>query len=279
MDFVNRIASSVYSVLEAPLGFLAPELRLVLISGIFGIIALVLFKFISFQKGVKEVKDKIKGGIIAIRIYQNDLGEVSKNVGMVLLRNIKYLAMNFLPILPLMVPFVLLAAQLVTHYGFAPLPVEEGVKGTVVELAMKAGEESQVSGMSIELPDTLEARTPLVRNSFKGLAWIEVAPTAPGEQSLAFVLADGTRVEKSIHTGELKDGVALQPERVAGFLPAWLWPAEDTLKGTPVETIKFVYPERELRWMPDGPVGVLLTLLVASMAFGVLILKPLNIQI
>ena len=43
--------------------------------------------------------------------------------------------------------------------------------------------------------------------------------------------------------------------------------------------MSFVYPERDLPWLPDGPFGILLVFLVASMAFGVVLLKPLGITI
>ena len=49
---------------------------------------------------------------------------------------------------------------------------------------------------------------------------------------------------------------------------------------SPIERISFVYPDSDLGWLPgSGILGVMLVFLVASMAFGVAILKPLGIQI
>ena len=59
-----------------------------------------------------------------------------------------------------------------------------------------------------------------------------------------------------------------------------LWPAEDRFASDcPIDTVKFAYPERDLGWLPGGVGGILLVFLIASMAFGVALLKPLNIQI
>jgi hypothetical protein len=80
MDALNRITTKVFDVLLTPFELLGVELSLILISGLFGIVALLVFKQISWQKGIKGVKDKIKGDMIDIRIYQDDLGVVGGSV-------------------------------------------------------------------------------------------------------------------------------------------------------------------------------------------------------
>ena len=73
----------------------------------------------------------------------------------------------------------------------------------------------------------------------------------------------------------------MQPERVGSALVAILWPVEETFDGdSGFAKISFVYPESDLGWLPmSGVLGVLVVFFVASMAFGVAILKPLGIQI
>lgn len=289
MNAVNGAITSLFNLFMKPLGALGPEVALILVSGIFGILALICFKFISSQDGIKGVKDKIKGGLIQIRIYQDDLGLVAKGVGTVLGRNIQYLTYNFAPILPLLVPFTFVAAQLVVRFAFAPLPVPEGGadadwnpgQGTTISIELNEDQASKASALSLDLPDTLEAKSKLVRIPSKGKAFIEVVPIASGVEDIV-VRIDGEEVaRKQIVTGDAEAPPVMQSERVSDFFSAFLWPAEDTLSGTPLKHISFAYPERDLRFpfMPDGPVGVLLVFLVASMIFGVAVLKPLNIQI
>lgn len=289
MNAVNSAITSLFNLLMKPLGVLGPEVALVLVSGIFGILALICFKFISSQKGIKGVKDKIKGGLIQIRIYQDDLGLVARGVGTVLGRNIQYLTYNFAPILPLLVPFTFVAAQLVVRFAFAPLPVWDAEqqaqwsagKGTTITIELAEEYAADASKLTLDLPETVEAKTKLVRIPSKGKAFIEVLPVGSGVEDIV-VRIDGEEVaRKQIVTGDVEAPAVMQPERVGDFLSAFLWPAEDTLSETPLKHIAFAYPERDLRFpfMPDGPVGVLLIFLVASMVFGVAILKPLNIQI
>jgi len=285
MDALNRITTKIFDVLLTPFELLGVELSLILISGLFGIVALLVFKQISWQKGIKGVKDKIKGDMIAIRIYQDDLGVVGGSVAKIFLRNFYYLGLNFLPILPLMAPFVLVMAQLVVRYGFAPIPVQDpGAhilpgEGTLLTIELAAGHEAEIAGLKVHLPQGLKEISPLVRNATDGVACQEFIAIQPGEQEIELEFAGGARVIKRIVTGDVPSRV-MQPERVAGFWSAWLWPAEDRFgDGSPIERVSFSYPDRDLRFLPDGPFWILVIFLVASMAFGALILKPLGIQI
>ncbi|HKX45816.1 MAG TPA: hypothetical protein VJP77_03885 [Planctomycetota bacterium] len=285
MNALNRATTWLFDAALGPLEALGRELALVVVSGVFGILALIVFKHISWQKGIKGVKDQIKGGMIAIRIYQNDLRIVGKSVAKVLGRNLQYLGLNFGPILPLMVPFTLVAAQLVVRYGFEPVPVWDAAKGeplagqgVTLEVALERARRADVAALEVVLPEGLRAVSPLVRVAREGVAFQELVGTEPGVYDVVLRLP-GVETTKRLVVGAGTQARAFQPERVSSFWAAWLWPAEDTLAGTPFERIAFVYPESDLRLLPGGPLGVLLTFLIASMAFGFLVLKPLGIQI
>jgi hypothetical protein len=279
--------NAVFDVLLAPLQRLGDGFALILVSGIFGIAALVLFKQISWQAGIKATKDKIKGHMIAIRIYQDDLAIVFSSVVKVILRNFQYLGLNFGPILPLFVPFVLIASQLVVRFGFDPLPVIDPARtesmlpgrGTMLEVRMKPGREQEVASLVVDLPPGLRALSPLARNERDGVAVVEFAAVAPGVAEARFLIAGELVGTKWIAAGE-EAPRSLQPERVSSFWSSWLWPAEPTFDAnSPIDSVRFSYPDRSLGFLPGGAVGVLLTFFLASLVFGIAVLKPLNIQI
>jgi len=288
MNAINRVMNSIFDVLLTPFELLGSEMALILVSGLFGIIALILFKHISWQAAIKGVKNKIKGNMIAIRIYQDDLVVVFTSVIKVVLRNFQYLGLNFGPILPLFITFTLVAAQLVVRYGFDPVPVVETEvelakmlpgEGTLVEVKMKKGEEAAVRSLELRLPAGIVAVSPLVRSQADGMAFLEVVARAPGEGEIE-ILIDGRLVGTKGIVAGTEPTRRMQPERVSSFWSAWLWPAESTFSGeNPVESVKFAYPERELRLLPGGPLGILIVFFLSSMLFGIAILKPLNIQI
>jgi hypothetical protein len=285
MDVLNRLTTRAFDGLLKPFEYLGPELSLILVSGLFGILALLVFKQISWQKGIKRVKDRMKGDMIAIRIYQDDLGVVGGSVIRIVLRNFQYLSLNLLPILPLMAPVVLVMAQLVVRYAYAPLPVRDPAaamqpgEGTMLSIELVRGREADVEGMTVHLPPGLKAVSPLVRNAADGFACQEVIAVEPGEWEIELLFADGSRAIKRIVTGD-RPARVMQPERVAGFWSSWLFPAEDRFaRGGPVKRVRFEYPDRDLRFLPDGEFWIVVIFLVASMAFGAVILKPLGIQI
>ncbi len=294
MNFLNSALTSAFDLLLAPLERLGPATALIMTSGVFGVLALWVFKRISWQKGIKSVKDRIKGHMIEIRLYQDDLGIVAKAVGRVLLRNLQYVGLNFGPFVPLALPFLLIAAQLVVRYAYDPLPVVAAEtrllpgQGTLVEVELVRERREDVRGMRVELPAGVRALSPLVRALSEGRAYIEVVPVAAGKHELAFELADGTRATKLLEAGGSHPRT-LQPRRVNArdwyrlHDPdhcAVLWPAEAPLASdSPFRSIALAYPHRDQGWLPEGEVGVLITFVVASMLFGFLALKPLGVQV
>jgi hypothetical protein len=287
MNAVHRLVSAVFDAVLTPFELLGDAAAIVLVSGIFGILALLLFKQISWQAGIKATKDKIKGHMIAIRIYQDDLAIVFGAVTRILLRNFQYLGLNFGPILPLFVPFVLVASQFVVRYAFDPLPVIDAAeadarlpgRGTMLEVRMKDGRGAEVSRLDVQLPSHLKALSPLVRNARDGIAVMEFAAIAPGTGDVQFLVGGQPAGTKAVAAGD-EAPRAMQPERVSSFWSSWLWPAEPTFPAdSPIDSVRFAYPERDLGLLPGGILGVLATFFVASIVFGIAILKPLNIQI
>ena len=286
MNALNSAANALFDLLLAPLEAVGAWLALTLVSGIFGVLALVVFKHISWQDGIKGTKDKIKGHMIEIRIYQDDLGLVSRAIGKVLLRNLQYVVLNFGPFLPLMIPFGMVAAQLVVRYGFEPVEVqslEDGrLAGSAVTFEIHFREDARqaAADLELELPEGVALASPLVRVPDQGRAFVEVVATQPGIHELAFV-AGGVQETKLLHAGAEGLQREMQPERGRGFLAALLWPAEESFTGeSPFELIRTVYPERELGWLPGGgPAGVLIAFVLLSMVFGFAALKPLGVQI
>jgi hypothetical protein len=284
MNALNHAVTAVFDVLLGPLEILGRPVALVLVSGVFGVLALIAFKHISYQRGIKAAKDKIKAHLIEIRIYQDDLAIVGKAIVKVLARNLQYMALNFGPFIPLSIPFVFVMAQLVTRYGFAPVPVHaEGErvmpgKGTLIEVELAREHADLVRGLKIEYPAGVRAISPLVRVPSEGRAFQEVVATSAGAHELEVVLADGTRERKALVAGA--SARSMQPERARGFFASLLWPAEDSFaSASPFERVSFAYPDSRLGWLPGGPTGVLIVFVVASMAFGVIVMKPLGIEI
>ena len=282
MNAINRAVTSFFDFVLTPLEAIGDEFALLFVSGVFGVLALWIFKHISWQKGIKATKDKIKGHLIEIRLYQDDLVIVGKAIGKVLYRNLQYVLLNFGPFIPLAIPFALVAAQMVVRYGFEPAAVQhvtdERLAGAGLTLDI-IGDDAAIDGLEIVLPEGLTALSPLARIPQQGRAFQEFIAEHPGEYVIV-LRTGGQEIEKVFVAGGESDVRTMQPERVSSVFESILWPAEDTLAGTGLEKIRFAYPESDLGWLPmSGPLGVLVVFVLASMVVGFAFLKPLGVQI
>lgn len=292
MNAVNHALNSTFDVLLRPLELLGRVGALVAVSAVFGVLALFVFKHISSQRRIRAVKGRIKGHLIEVYLFQDDPRLALRAIGRVLLRNLQYLGLNVLPLVPLAIPFTFVAAQLVTRYGFDPVPVKDASahvmpgQGTLIQIEVDAARAALVADLALRLPAGVEPLSPLVRIPSQGKAFQEIVARASGAHELTIELGDGTRTTKRVVAGSgagARPAPALQAERANGFFHALLWPAEDTLESSaPIVRIAAEYPEADLAgldWVPSGPGGVLLIFLVASMVAGALAMKPLKVSI
>lgn len=285
MNNLNHGITAVFDALLWPLDQLGRGPALVIASGLFGVLALFLFKYISPQRSIKAAKDRIKAHLIEIRIYQDDLRLVMRAIGRVLVCNLKYLGLNLLPFVPLAIPFTFVLAQFVVRYGFDPVPLHApeqrllGGQGTTISVQLKRDDKEQVAGLTIGYSEGVRPVSPLVRIPSEGRAFQEVAVSRGGEHRIELAFAGGRRETKSLVAGDAPTRT-MQSERGSGFVSALLWPAEDAFASdSPVERVSFVYPDSDLGWLPGGTSGVLIVFLVSSMLFGALAIKPLRVQI
>lgn len=287
MNGVNRAMGGIFDVLLAPLERLGVEWALVIVSCIGGILGLICFKYISYQKGIKGVKDKLKGNVIAIRIFQDDLVVVFKSCMAVLPRTVQYLGLNFGPIVPLLVPFVLVLAQLVVRYAYDPLPVVSEARaeamlpgeGTMLTVQLRKEHAPRANELEIELPEGIRALTPVVRSTSEGWARVEIVAVAPVAGDIEVSLAGQPLGTKAVVAGD-EPSRRMQPLKTASFWESWMYPAEEAFAAEDLlAKVEFLYPERELRYLMGGELGILLVFFAFSMAAGFAILKPLNIQI
>lgn len=285
MNALNRAVTAVFDAVLWPFERLGVGWSLILVSGVFGVLALFLFKHVSAQKRIQYVKDRIKGHLIEIRIWQDDLAIVGRSTGKVLLRNLQYLGLNLLPFIPLSIPFVFVLAQLVVRYAYRPLdlhaPQVELIagQGTTLEIRLSEEAASRAKELVVRVPDGLEAVSPLVRIPSEGRAFQELVARKSGEYELAIEIPGLGSTTKMVAAGDVTPRT-LQPMRGSGFFDGLLWPAEPTFEaGSPFAKVQFTYPDRDLGWLPGGPGGIVITFLLASMVFGALAIKPLKVTI
>jgi uncharacterized membrane protein (DUF106 family) len=282
---LNAALDRTFDVLLRPLALVPPLWSLLGVSLVTALVMLLAIKKTSNQQGLSDVKRQIHAGVFEIRLFNDDFRAILRAQGDILRHNLTYLRLSLVPMLWLVVPFVLVIAQLQFHYGYEGVPLNQPVlvTATLRSGAAEGGAARQGDGTpgapedrsSLEAPESVRVETAsLFFPALKQVVW-RIVPTSPGDFELT-VNVGGQSVAKTLH---VSNGFARRsPERLeAGFLNAVLYPSEPPLPGNgPLESITIAYREAaievlgwELHW--------LIVYFVATMVFAFALRKPLRV--
>jgi len=268
MERFNAVTSAVFDLLLAPLGEERAWFDLVFWSVAGGIVALIVYKYASNQRGIQRAKNAIKVHLLEIRLFKEDIAQVLGATTKILLKNGLYLGHNLLPLLVMIVPMMTILFQLEARYAFDPLPV-----GSVNLLTLKVDTSRPgapdtatrlAEAVRLELPAGLALDAPPVRTAEGEVAW-RFRAERPGDYVVPIQVGD-ERVEKRIAVGGPPRKVpVLRTKSFEGFL----YPGEPALPAdSALESVRLSYPERDLGWLPGGELGVLATFFGLSILSG-----------
>jgi hypothetical protein len=265
MNTFNAITSAVFGVLLAPFGVQrawSPWVDIVFWSVLGGIVALIVYKHASNQKGIAAAKNDIKVHLLEIRLYNEDILGVFTSTLKIIAKNALYIGHNLMPMVVMFVPMMTILFQLEATYAFAPVPV-----GTVDLLRVKLDPEHAAvpaTAVTLELPPGLVLDAPPVRTAGGEIAW-RLRAEAPGDHVVTLKVGDQAVTKRIAVGGDQRRVPVLRTKSWEGFL----YPGEEALPGdSPVESIRWDYPERDLGWFPGGEGGILAAFFVLSIAAG-----------
>jgi len=253
MEAVNAVLRGLVGGLLYPFRGLHPLVGLTVVSLVVGIAMLLVFKATSNQAGIAAVKRKIHACLFEIRLFNDDLRAILRAQGELLRHNLRYLGYSFVPLLWMIVPFVLLVAQLQFLYGYRPLAPGEPALVEVVlaegwEEALPAGAVEDFDGFprpAVELaaPAGVRVETPGVWSpELREMSW-RVSGERPGDYELEVALG-GERYGKSLRVAEERAVRRLSPIRPGrDLLRQLLYPAEPPLPEGPIESVALAYEE------------------------------------
>jgi hypothetical protein len=273
MSTFNAISTATFDVLLAPFGGSQDWhvwISLLLWSFLFGIVALIAFKYCSFQEQIASAKNRIKVHLLEIRLFGDDILGVVGSTVKIVLTNAVYIGHNLLPMVVMAVPMVALLAQLEARYAFDPAP-----PGTLTLLKValdRAHTDVQATDVRLELPAGVVLDAPPVRTPRGEIVW-RLRAEAEGDHVLRVAVGDEV-FEKAWAVGGASRKVPVL--RTKGW-EGLLYPGEPALAAdASVASMAFVaqapmprgYPERDLGWMPGGELGIMVVFLLVSIAAG-----------
>jgi hypothetical protein len=261
METWNDLSSALFDRLLAPFGHGPAWFDLLLWPVLAGVLALVVYKRLSNQKGIERAKSHIAAHLYEIRLFRHDPLAVLASTGRIFARNGVYLGHNLLPLAVLLVPMLAVLAQLEANYAFDPVPV-----GTVELLEARLDPKTGVAArdVELELPQGVALDAPPVRTADGEIFW-RLRAEAPGDHVLVLRVG-GESFQKTWAVGG--DHRKVAQKRIKG-LEAFLYPGEPALgRRAPLESIALSHPERDLGVLPGGELGILATFFGVSLVAG-----------
>jgi len=224
---------------------------------------LLIFKKTSNQDGIRRAKNIIKAHLLEIRLYKNDLGGSFRAQGAILGANLRYMGYALRPMAVMIVPLLLILAQINLRYGAASL--SRGGRA-LVKMILAEGTSAVGTPVSLSAPDGITVETPPLRiEEEREVDW-RIRGDGPGGHLLSFTIG-GMTVTKRVSVEERAPAkiAALRSRR---FLDLLLSPGETPLpKDVPVVSIEIVTPSPRLALL-GMRVHWLVAFLALSIIFG-----------
>lgn len=273
IDLLNRVLTAVFDVVCRPFQTLAPIWALTAISLVTGVAMVWIFGRISNQGAIREIRDRIRGNLIGVRLYRHEVGVMLRLQGRILRDTASYMKHSVMPMFVLIVPVVFIMAQLNLRFAVRPLAVGEPalVKAYVRDAALLD------RSVALDASAGVRVETPPVRiSSTRELAW-RIRAVEPGRHGVTVRVGDET-VETVVVAGS---GWGPVPQRRTGrgALDVLLYPGERPIAATlPVEAIEIGYPVLQMEAF-SVPVDWLIGFFVLSLAFGYLLKGALGVEL
>ncbi|MHC4177961.1 MAG: hypothetical protein ACYSWU_10660, partial [Planctomycetota bacterium] len=156
MNAINATLSAWADRLLAPLQGWPPLCTLLVLSAAAGVIMAVTFRYASNQRALRRVANRSRAQVLAIKLFKDDLRTMFSSLGRLLRYTLLRLLHSLPPMLVMLVPFVLLLAQLALRYECRPLAVGEHA---VLELQMAPHAWQEHQTVPIEVPPQIGVET------------------------------------------------------------------------------------------------------------------------
>jgi len=245
-------------------------------AAVSGVVMTLVFGVTSSQRRLADAADRTRAQLLAIKLFKDDL-TVTWKCQMELLRaTARRLTLSLPPMLVMLVPFVIVLAQLAVRYENRPL-----IPGNtaLVELRVDAAQWDACRQMRLRAPRGIEVETEALRDPVQKTFCWRIRPHEPGHYVLNCSNGHGAEATKSVAvSADNLPLVNVTPRRAGGgILEAILFPAEPALDGAgPIRSIGVTYPRRttpvlglDVPWWLTFLAVSMITALLAGRVVGV----------
>ena len=272
VNTINDVLTPVFDVICWPFRALPPIWALAAISLASGVFLVWLFGKTSDQDRIRTIRDRIRGNLIGVRLFQHEIGVVLQLQGKIFSDTFRFMGLALVPLLIMLLPVLLIMAQLQLRFDVRPVEIGEPVlvKALVRDASVLDRD------VALDVPDGVTVETPPVKiRSNREIAW-RLRVDRPGNHALVVRVGDDV-VEKRIVAG---GGWGPVPYLRSGrLLDTLLYPGEPPIAADhSVEAVEVGYPPQDLRLL-GIEVNWLVGFLILSIAFGFAFKGVLGVEV
>ena len=253
-------------------GYNLPAAIVLVVSIVIGFLMVIVFGYTSDQEAIKHAKDQLKAHLLAVRLFQDQLGVVIRSYGGILRGTGRYLILAFKPLLFVIIPLTFLMIQIDRYLGNTPLqPAQNFI------LKARASNVDAMNSLALQLPKELQTTAPPVHAPADNeVAW-RLAAEKSGRYDIAVQSGGQTYIKKIVVGGGLE---RLSAIRLQGrFWDRMLYSAEPALPANGVvQSIEVKYPAREVSFAGIAS-NWIVAFFVLSLVAGFIFKSALGIEI
>ena len=273
MEFIFNKITLISSGILYPFRSLTPVLGLAFLALLTAVFALLVYKTISNQAQIKIRKRRIIGHFFGIYLSRDELGLIVREFIQVLAGIFRYLSYVLPPLLVVIIPVLLLCAQIQIRYGYDNLR-----PGDEVNIALLLAPDVDILHTDIKLEPQagVAIQTPVLRiKSLREVNW-RVEVKEDGDHTLSFRVGD-TNFTKNLRALRRIDRIYPVTEQPS-FLSVLAAPGDKTIpSGSPIVSVRINYPEREINIL-GLRLHWTIVFLILTLAFGLILKKPLKVD-
>ena len=246
MNALNTLLNAISDALLGPLAGWPPLLTLVLLSAIAGVLMAIVFRFTSRQQALRRVADLSRAQVLAIKLFKDDPVGMFRSLGQLMKYTGLRLWYSLPPALVMLVPFVLLLAQLAQRYEYRPLQPGETV---IIQTQLAPMAWPQSAEVTLQLPSQIEIEArPLRDHQQHTIYWrvrvIEAAPATlnlhVGSEQVAMPIALAGDEKRLLRVTAMRPGTSFWDRLLHPGEPGF--DADDPLQGITVHYTRRATP-------------------------------------
>lgn len=244
-SLLHLAVGRVLDLLLWPVADQSPSLQAAFLGLPAALLALEGHRRSANQEAISRAKDRIKGHLLELRLFRDDLRVLLRAQCQILRHNGVYLMRSLVPFAVLFTPFFLMLVQLEARFGWSP--VEPGAPTLLTADVEVLGRLSDLP-IEIETGDGLRSELPALRiERTRQLVW-RLAAAEPGVHPVTVRVAGRpTRLELAVAgRGEIEPIPALYR---ADQLGSWTVPSAALPQDSPLRSLSIAYPRAGGEWL------------------------------